>query len=647
MMSPLNINLRSRKIALSLILPLLLLLAGILYCLYYGRIGYMPQDSSTVFDGGWRILSGQIPFRDFTLSNAILPVFFQAFFFKIFGVSWFVYCLHAAIFNGLFCVLAFFFLRLMGGSRLLSFFYALLSGVIFYTPFGIPVQDQHAYFFTFLVLFLACGSARVSEPFLKQGIFFLIPILSGAAFLSKQIPTAFGVLLAVAILLFTSRRNLWMLIRTLLAGTLAAVVILVALYYALGIDFELLKVYFFQLPAETGGERIGRIFSGRFMVVKGYMVAHWPLFFPFGLITLLFLAALFVARSRFTVSAATSSGKSTAQGFTKNPLSLMFAVLFLMAGVSFVVVTNYQFEIGLVMFFILVSLFVVHPRFIVFDTKSRWIVLAGRIRKNFFLLLLAELLLLISFVFVGMTSNQGENGVVLMFVSMGLLHIFLLTLFQPDRKHGFSGSRPVLLAVSCILCLASLACAWNFDRQVNATRMVHDIAGAKNDMGNRHDTLPEMLSFLVWKTPENYTGKPGDFQRIIDYFQTHKGNFFLLGDSSVLYALTGRPSVNPILWFHPGQTIPYKTSPLFPAFESRFMQVLRKYHVRYIILESAWTTEDNLYHCPPGSTWSCTNLSHFPALHEQVLKNGRERERFGPFQIIELIESFDNNEAGK
>ena len=93
---------------MALSLAVILFAAGVVYCLYYGRIGYMPQDSPSVFDGGWRILTGQIPFRDFTLSNAIVPVFLQAFFFKIWGVNWFVYCLHAAIFNGLFLRSCFF-----------------------------------------------------------------------------------------------------------------------------------------------------------------------------------------------------------------------------------------------------------------------------------------------------------------------------------------------------------------------------------------------------------------------------------------------------------------------------------------------------------------------------------------------------------
>ena len=74
-----------------------------------------------MFDGGWRLLSGQIPFRDFTLPNAIVPVLMQSVLFSWFGVTWFVYCLHAAVLNGLFCLLVYFLLRIFGGTRVLAF----------------------------------------------------------------------------------------------------------------------------------------------------------------------------------------------------------------------------------------------------------------------------------------------------------------------------------------------------------------------------------------------------------------------------------------------------------------------------------------------------------------------------------------------
>lgn len=143
------------------ILICLLLAWGTAICLFYGRIGFMPLDQSIVFDGGWRIISGQIPFRDFNTPNAIVPILLQAAFFKLFGINWFAYCLHAAVFNGLFCLLIFFLLESLGAARLISFFYAFLSGLIFYPPFGVPYTDQHSFFFVTLAIVIAYSQAEV------------------------------------------------------------------------------------------------------------------------------------------------------------------------------------------------------------------------------------------------------------------------------------------------------------------------------------------------------------------------------------------------------------------------------------------------------------------------------------------------------
>jgi hypothetical protein len=75
--------------------------------LYFGGRGFMPLDQSVVFDGAWRMVSGQVPFRDFAVPNGIVPSMMQVPFFRVFGVTWFAYCLHASVINGLFCVVAY------------------------------------------------------------------------------------------------------------------------------------------------------------------------------------------------------------------------------------------------------------------------------------------------------------------------------------------------------------------------------------------------------------------------------------------------------------------------------------------------------------------------------------------------------------
>ena len=78
---------------------------------YYAYIGVLPVDSFSTFNAGYDILNGAVPFKDYWILKGIIIDFIQAGFFKIFGVSWFSYSIHASIFNSIFALATFFTLR--------------------------------------------------------------------------------------------------------------------------------------------------------------------------------------------------------------------------------------------------------------------------------------------------------------------------------------------------------------------------------------------------------------------------------------------------------------------------------------------------------------------------------------------------------
>jgi hypothetical protein len=63
----------------------------------HGAPRLRPLDQSVVFDGGYRVLAGQLPFRDFAAAAGAVPNVLQAGFFALLGTTWFAYCLHAAV----------------------------------------------------------------------------------------------------------------------------------------------------------------------------------------------------------------------------------------------------------------------------------------------------------------------------------------------------------------------------------------------------------------------------------------------------------------------------------------------------------------------------------------------------------------------
>ena len=71
---------------------------------YHAFIGVLPIDSFLTFNSGYDVLNGSYPFKDFwEIKGAFLDIV-QAFFFKLFGVSWFAYAAHASFFNSLFAL---------------------------------------------------------------------------------------------------------------------------------------------------------------------------------------------------------------------------------------------------------------------------------------------------------------------------------------------------------------------------------------------------------------------------------------------------------------------------------------------------------------------------------------------------------------
>src|SRR5690606_38630984 len=142
-------------------------------------------------------------------------------------------------------------------------------------------------------------------------------------------------------------------------------------------------------------------------------------------------------------------------------------------------------------------------------------------------------LLIICYLFVTLTCNAFENGISLIFISSGLAHISLSKLSERhssvNQPFRFLRKNYVLYLLSLILIVSSLLCAWSFDRQVNANRMVHDFIYKDKDNKHQKAEMPEALSFLVWGAPNCYRGTPDDFKQLINFFQQNEGNFYLVG----------------------------------------------------------------------------------------------------------------------
>ncbi|HVS10151.1 MAG TPA: hypothetical protein VMS76_09795 [Planctomycetota bacterium] len=531
---------------------------AVLVSLHYGRRGYMPLDQSIVFDGGWRILCGQVPFRDFHTPNGITPIVMQAAFFALFGETWFAYCLHAALINGLFALVVCWLLAALDLPLGWALLYAALSSLLLYPPFGVPYMDQHAFFFSLAALALAVASRGTHGERARRWSAGLVPVALALAFLGKQIPTLFAAPLALAIVLAPGAQRLRGRLRPLIAGAALATAAVGLAALLLGVEGRRVATYFFTLPAREGRLRLTYVPDLASALHRANeIVPRLGLWTP-TLVHALALGAL---------------------------LALAIAAV---------------------------------------RERVRGRALPEPARRAAALAALAEALFLVCLAFVVLTSNQPEIGIPYLFVALGVLHQMLRVLRPPGTGRAAKLARAAVIALATVLALLAVHDAWRFNRQVNATREVNDIVFDAERARRAAPELPAGLAFLQWDLPERYGYGPGELRRLVDLLREREGNFLLIGDTSILYGLSGKPSQAPSLWFHPGLTVPWPDDEeLFRDYEDRLLARFEEGGVRRVVLEGE-------------ATWTGRRLTDFPRVADLVRRRRGEITVLGPFRVIEL-----------
>ena len=166
---------------------------------YFGFIGLNPTDSFLIFGSGDRVLKGDLPFKDYWIvSGGPLIDIMQSFVFKILGVSWSSFVIHASILNSIFSISIFFYARLTKLSKKTSLFFAILSSFIMYPAAGTPQTDHHSIIIgsISLIFFIIFLKKKNYTPL------FFFPIIFLGCFFIKQVPAAYYIILICLISLF-------------------------------------------------------------------------------------------------------------------------------------------------------------------------------------------------------------------------------------------------------------------------------------------------------------------------------------------------------------------------------------------------------------------------------------------------------------
>ena len=215
---------------------------------HFGRLGFHHEDLSIPFDGGYRIVLGQLPFVDF--QAPIGPVLFlqQALFFALFGVGLSAFLTHAAVLNAAASYTSWRLLHpLLGAGP------AVLGGMVtlawFYLPPSAPYIDTTAFFWLLIALAAVASSRRALDDSRMGLLTGAAGLAAGLAFLTKQNIGGLGIA-GLALLLFLHGRRRWQPALLLLAAS-TPLVLLTAWASATG-AWEAYMDSFWRVPLESG-----------------------------------------------------------------------------------------------------------------------------------------------------------------------------------------------------------------------------------------------------------------------------------------------------------------------------------------------------------------------------------------------------------
>ena len=237
------------------ILIFFLAITAFLINYYYGFIGVMPMDNTVLFNGGYRILKGYIPFTDYWLVTGPLLDYLNAFFFKALGVSWNTYIIHSSIINSLLALSSFYFFKKNDLSFRFSLIYAFLISVLFYPVVGTPFVDHHSTFFMIISFYGLILAVKTNNT----NYFFFIPSLLSLSFLSKQTPGGYGIIVISFFILIISlldKNNGFEILKKSLGGSLFAILFLFLFFFLTKINFNDFFQQYISFGSSIGKARL-------------------------------------------------------------------------------------------------------------------------------------------------------------------------------------------------------------------------------------------------------------------------------------------------------------------------------------------------------------------------------------------------------
>ena len=234
-------------------------LFGVFICQYTGNRGVFPIDSFSHFDSGYRILNGEHPFRDYWIVSGFIIDYFQSIIFYFLGINWQTYLLNASLLNGLVSLIVYLLFNSLGLDFKLSFFYTICFSILSYPSSGTPFVDHHSALLSLIAIVIFIRAIDKNNLY----FWFLVPLFLFLAFLSKQVPASYILLLIIALTIFhllqQQKRESIKILVMLLLSSLMLILSLLTFFKIYDIDLKIFITQYLYYPSTIGSDRYANL----------------------------------------------------------------------------------------------------------------------------------------------------------------------------------------------------------------------------------------------------------------------------------------------------------------------------------------------------------------------------------------------------
>ncbi|MFA5357048.1 MAG: hypothetical protein WC301_06605 [Candidatus Omnitrophota bacterium] len=409
-----SILIDSRKKILPAVIFLFVSIFAFLSALKAGERGFFAFDQSIVFDGGYRILSGQVPYKDFVIPLGPAAFWIQAAFFRLFGVSYSSYIFTSAVINTLAAICGMLIIRMLFPyHRLLSYACGFITAAWFLPPFGTLWVDQVSFFLSFLAIaallfscFYRAGSRAISSFSLAiSGFLALFSILAKQNAGLYILPLYFILLLAARLPGLKTVLYNWFIFS---CGFISGLLLFIVWLWVRS-DVNIFLQYAVYIPSLLGVDRILQAKEELFGIFSGVGSKYAQLYY-------LPASIIFILASSFIISVFTFIASIRGKG-----------------------------ERGL------------------------------QDKKGLLASILCLYVIIFQYVFIHTTMNEAENSIPFIGIILAIAIALLTRLYEPLRlkvKFAYPGIMPVTV-ISLLTVYLSIA-----GINVSLSRKVHGFSGA-------------------------------------------------------------------------------------------------------------------------------------------------------------------------